>query len=177
VLTATNKDLHAEMEKGNFREDLYYRLNVIPIKVVPLRERIDDLPDLTKEFIEEFTTSMNIQTKKITPKAINLLKTYNWPGNVRELKNLVERLVIMTKGEVIDAGDIPQPYDGLTGDKRNFAPALMADTLKEARGEFEKVFIESKLKEFKGNISQTAEAIGIERSNLHKKMKAYGLRD
>ena len=155
VLTATNKDLQSEMKKGKFREDLYYRLNVIPIKVSPLRERIDDLQELIMEFIEEFALNMNIQTKEISPKAINLLKTYSWPGNVRELKNLVERLVIMTQGSTIGPGDIPPPYNGLADNRENIAPALMANSLKEARSEFEKVYIGNKLKEFDGNISQT----------------------
>jgi two-component system, NtrC family, nitrogen regulation response regulator NtrX len=177
VLTATNKNLQDEMEKGNFREDLYYRLNVIPVKVAPLRERIIDIPDLTDEFIEEFSLSMNIQPKNISKKAINILKNYDWPGNVRELKNLVERLVIMTRGHIIEPSDIPFPYNELAGEGKNLTDEFMYSSLKEAKNKFEKAFIEKKLKEFDGNISQTAEAIGIERSNLHKKLKTYGFKD
>ncbi|MFC1885188.1 sigma-54-dependent transcriptional regulator [Thermodesulfobacteriota bacterium] len=177
VLTATNKNLQVEMEKGNFREDLYYRLNVIPLKVAPLRKRIVDIPDLTNEFIEEFSLGMNIQAKTISKKALSLLKAYDWPGNVRELKNLVERLVIMSKGSIIEDSDIPHPYNGLTGDRRTLTDEFMNSNFKEAKSKFEKTFLEKKLKEFDGNISQTAEAIGIERSNLHKKIKMYGFKD
>lgn len=175
VLAATNKNLEAEIEKGTFRDDLYFRLNVIPMRVPPLRERVEDIPELVDEFQKEFSFSTNIETKKFSEEVFHILKTYDWPGNVRELKNLVERLMIMTPGEVIQAKDIPSPFNGSSGIREGFESAFLKGSLKEARGEFEKAFIESKLREFEGNISQTAEAIGIERSNLHKKIKAYGL--
>jgi two-component system nitrogen regulation response regulator NtrX len=175
VLAATNKDLEAEIEKGTFREDLYFRLNVIPMRVPPLRERIEDIPALVGEFQKEFSFSTKIETKKFSQEAIRILQKYEWPGNVRELKNLVERLMIMAPSEVIQLKDIPSPFNKSSEIKESFQSALMQGSLKTARGEFEKAFIESKLREFKGNISQTAEAIGIERSNLHKKIKAYGL--
>jgi two-component system nitrogen regulation response regulator NtrX len=175
VLAATNKNLEAEIEKGTFREDLYFRLNVIPMRVPPLRERVEDIPELVDEFQKEFSFSTNIETKKFSEEVFHILQTYDWPGNVRELKNLVERLMIMTPGEVIQAKDIPSPFSGSSGIREGFESAFLKGSLKEARGEFEKAFIESKLREFEGNISQTAEAIGIERSNLHKKIKAYGL--
>jgi two-component system nitrogen regulation response regulator NtrX len=175
VIAATNKDLETEIENGTFREDLYFRLNVIPMRVPPLRERVEDIPELVKEFLKEFLRNTNMEPKKISEKAINSLKKYDWPGNVRELKNLVERLMIMTPGEVIQAKNIPAPFNGSTDIGEGFESAFMVDTLKEAKSKFERAFIENKLKEFAGNISQTAEAIGIERSNLHKKIKAYGL--
>ena len=175
VLAATNKDLGAEIEKGRFREDLYFRLNVIPMRVPPLRERIEDIPDLVAEFQKEFSFSAKTETKKFSDEAIRTLQKYDWPGNVRELKNLVERLMIMAPVELIQPKDIPSPFNISSEIKDDFESAFIQGSLREARGEFEKAFIESKLREFKGNISLTAEAIGIERSNLHKKIKAYGL--
>jgi len=175
VLAATNKDLEVEIEKGTFREDLYFRLNVIPMRVPPLRERLEDIPALVDEFRKEFSLSAKIETKRFTEEAIRILQKYEWPGNVRELKNLVERLMIMVPGQVIQPKDIPAPFNKSPGIKESFESALMQGSLRAARGEFEKAFIEGKLREFKGNISQTAESIGIERSNLHKKIKAYGL--
>ena len=175
VLAATNKDLEAEIEKGTFRDDLYFRLNVIPMRVPPLRVRVEDVPALVDEFQEEFSFRAKIEKKRFSGEAVRILKNYDWPGNVRELKNLVERLMIMTPDEVIQAKDIPSPFNKSSEIKGGFESAFMLASLKEAKVEFEKTFVEKKLQEFKGNISQTAEAIGVERSNLHKKIKAYGL--
>lgn len=175
VLAATNKDLEAEIEKGSFREDLYFRLNVIPMRVPPLRERVADIPSLISEFQKDFSFNTNIETKKFSVEALQILQKYDWPGNVRELKNLVERLMIMIPDEVIHARDIPAPFNKVPGIEGGGESVFMLGSLKEAKGEFEKAFIEGKLREFDGNISQTAEAIGIERSNLHKKIRAYGL--
>lgn len=175
VLAATNKDLEAEIEKGTFRDDLYFRLNVIPMRVPPLRVRVEDVPALVDEFQEEFSFRAKIEKKRFSGEAVRILKNYDWPGNVRELKNLVERLMIMTPDEVIQAKDIPYPFNKSSEIKGGFESAFMLASLKEAKVEFEKAFVEKKLLEFKGNISQTAEAIGVERSNLHKKIKAYGL--
>ena len=175
VIAATNKDLEAEIENGTFREDLYFRLNVIPMRVPPLRERVEDIPELVEEFLKEFLLNTNMKLKEVSEEAVSILQKYDWPGNVRELKNLVERLMIMTPGEVIQAKNIPGPFNDSSDIREGFDSVFTVDTLKEAKSEFEKAFIESKLREFAGNISQTAEAIGIERSNLHKKIKAYGL--
>jgi two-component system nitrogen regulation response regulator NtrX len=175
VIAATNKDLEAEIEKGTFRDDLYFRLNVIPMRVAPLRERVEDIAGLVNEFMEEFSLSTNLEAKEVSQEALQLLERYEWPGNVRELKNLVERLMIMTKERLIQAKDIPSPFNRSPDIGEGLESVLGLGSLKDARGEFEKVFIESKLREFNGNISQTADAIGIERSNLHKKIKAYGL--
>ncbi|HDM08901.1 MAG: sigma-54-dependent Fis family transcriptional regulator [Deltaproteobacteria bacterium] len=177
VIAATNKDLEAEIEKGTFREDLYFRLNVIPLRVPPLRERVDDIPKLVDEFVREFCLTTNVEPKRFSEEALSLLMAYKWPGNVRELKNLVERMMIMTPGPVVEAKDIPPPYNE-SGSTREWLPwALYSDSLKDAKREFEKAFLEAKLKEHNWNISQTAEAIGIERSNLHKKIRAYGLEE
>ena len=175
VIAATNKNLEAEIERGTFRDDLYYRLNVIPIKVPPLRMRSDDIPELVNEFVKEFSLSTNIEPKKFSQEAIEILQRHDWPGNVRELKNLVERLMIMVPNRVLSAQDIPQPFNKSSDIRKGFGSVFMQESFKEAKSEFEKIFIESKLREFNGNISQTAEAIGIERSNLHKKIKTYGL--
>ena len=175
VLAATNKDLEAEIEQGTFREDLYFRLNVIPIRVPPLRERTEDIPELVEEFLKGFSLSTNIEPKEVSPTAIQSLQKYDWPGNVRELKNLVERLMIMTPDRVIQAKHIPPPFNRSLDMKQGLGSAFMLSSFKEARSQFEKTYIEIKLREFNGNISQTAEAIGIERSNLHRKIKTHGL--
>ena len=175
VIAATNKNLEAEIKKGSFREDLYFRLNVIPIIVPPLRERVEDIPELLSVFQKEISLNTNLELKEFSSESIEILKKYQWPGNIRELKNLIERLVIMSPGSLIQAKDIPPPFNRLSDMKESFDSALMFDSIKEAREKFERAFIETKLLEFNGNISQTAEAIGIERSNLHRKIKAYGL--
>jgi two-component system nitrogen regulation response regulator NtrX len=175
VIAATNKDLESEIEKGRFRDDLYYRLNVIPIRVPPLRERIEDIPALVNEFLKENSANINLGPKALSTEALQKLQKYHWPGNIRELKNLVERLVIMTQGKEIRVSDIPPPYGQDPYPEPAIASSLQANTFKEAKESFERAFIARKLQEYKWNISQTADAIGIERSNLHKKIKAYGL--
>ncbi len=174
VIAATNRDLKEEIQKTKFREDLYYRLNVIPIVVPPLRDRKTDIPLLVEHFIAEFCLDNNKELKKISPEAMSLLVAYSWPGNVRELKNIVERMVIMTRGAVIEAKDVPDPIQ-----EQHKAPMEFSffefGLLKDARREFEKRFIMKKLMENAENISKTAEVIGIERSNLHRKIKSYGI--
>ena len=174
VIAATNRDLQQEMQQGKFREDLYYRLNVIPMEVPPLRKRRGDIPILMEHFIKEFCLENHKELKKVSPEAMSLLASYPWPGNVRELKNLIERMVIMTRGSVIEAKDIPDPIR----EQRKLQPELSFleySLLKDARREFEKRFIMQKLMENEENISKTAEVIGIERSNLHRKIKSYGI--
>lgn len=174
VIAATNRDLKEEIQKGRFREDLFYRLNVIPLHVPPLRERKNDIPLLVEHFLDEFCRENHKEKKKITPEALDLLISYSWPGNVRELKNIVERTVIMTRGSVIEAKDVPEPVQ-----RAAKSPPEMAffdyPLLKDARREFEKRFIMKKLMENDENISKTAEMIGIERSNLHRKIRSYGI--
>lgn len=176
VIAATNEDLEKEIANGNFREDLYYRLNVIPFHVPPLRERKADIPHLTNHFLEYFCSKESRDIKVLDDDAMEAFKNYNWPGNVRELKNLIERLVIMSPGNTITTGQLPQSI--LMNSKtekdqtsRNFS----ADTYRNAKEEFEKEFLIQKLDEYEWNISRTAEAIEIERSNLHRKIKAYGI--
>ena len=174
VIAATNRDLKEEMQQGRFREDLYYRLNVIPLEVPPLRRRKKDIPVLVEYFIKEYCLENHKELKNVSPEVMSLLVSYAWPGNVRELKNLIERLVIMTRGPVIEAKDIPDPIreEGKVQPELSF---LEYNLLKDARREFEKRFIMQKLMENEDNISKTAEVIGIERSNLHRKIKSYGI--
>jgi two-component system nitrogen regulation response regulator NtrX len=181
VIAASNKNLAGEIGKGTFREDLYYRLNVIPLDVPSLRERADDIPRLVRHFLQEFSSEYGQKPKTIDDEALALFVRYPWPGNVRELRNFIERLIIMVPGPVLTARDVPPPvsnaqqpekphHDG--GGER---PGSHAATLKDARAEFEREFITQKLREFGGNVSRTADAIGVERSNLHRKIKALGI--
>jgi len=174
VLAASNKDLEKEIEKGVFREDLYYRLNVIPIEVPPLRRRTEDIPLLAETFLRGFARESDWGQKTMTPAAIEHLKAYSWPGNVRELKNLVERLAIMTQSDVIDECHIPPSY------RRRKQTAAGVEffegaSFREAKRGFEKAYIQQKLAENNNNISQTADSIGMERSHLYKKIKSFGL--
>jgi two-component system nitrogen regulation response regulator NtrX len=166
VITATNKNLQNEIAAGHFREDLFYRLNVIPFVVPPLRERREDIPILARYFMRVFSAEHGRGPKEFASDALDMLVDYSWPGNVRELRNEIERLVIMIQDGVIQAGDLTLP-NGMTGQK--------ASTLHEARALYEREFILSKLRENNWNISQTARLLGLERSYLYRKMKAYGI--
>jgi len=173
VIAASNKDLEKEIEKGNFREDIYYRLNVIPIEVPPLRARFEDIPFLVETFFVECEKQNRSKKKEITQQALDMLCNYSWPGNVRELKNLIERLAIMVEREVIDEVDIPAPYnpDAAEGMASIEAQLFLSHSLKDAKKAFERAFIKRKLLQNKDNITNTAKEIGVERSYLHKKLK------
>ncbi len=172
VIAATNKHLEEEIERGNFREDLFYRLNVIPFYVPPLRERIQDVPLLAEHFLKEFTSAYGRKPKELTQEAVAVLKDYSWPGNVRELRNVMERIVIMCPQVRIDARHIP-----LNASKRASADRSVevSGSLQEVREAAEREYIMKKLEEAKGNVSRTAELLGLERSNLYRKMKALGI--
>lgn len=173
VLAATNKDLEKEMEAGRFRQDLYYRLHVIPLRVPPLRDRKEDVVHLTERFLQDFAAKEGQQPKALTVAALEKLMAHGWPGNVRELKNIIERLIILTPSNEIQAEDIPELSIKTEPDESlQEAPAAVGDSLRDARLDFERQFILKKLEEYDGNISKTAEAIGLERSNLHKKLKS-----
>jgi two-component system nitrogen regulation response regulator NtrX len=178
VIAATNKNLEAEIKAGRFREDLYYRLNVIPFRVPALRERTADIPLLARCFLDEFARESGVKGKVLTPTAMAKLQTMEWPGNVRELRNFIERLFILTPGDLIDVDDLRVSGAAFTDFEDN-APEAKGDfqsrTLREARAQFEKNFILKKLEENQGNVSKTAEVIGVERSHLHRKMKSYGI--
>src|SRR5712691_7276120 len=166
VITATNKNLQNEIAGGRFREDLFYRLNVIPFFVPPLRDRREDIPILARYFMRVFCAEHGRGPKDFSSEALDMLVDYSWPGNVRELRNEIERLVIMVQDGVIQGTDLSLP---------NGAGTSRASTLHEARAQYEREFILSKLKENNWNISQTARLLGLERSYLYRKMKAYGI--
>ncbi|MGE3509840.1 MAG: sigma-54-dependent transcriptional regulator [Vicinamibacterales bacterium] len=174
VLAATNKDLPSEIRQGQFREDLYFRLNVIPIFVPPLRERADDIPLLADHFMADFAREYGRRPKHFDPAAHAVLQEYAWPGNIRELRNVIERLIIMVPGETIrpaDLGSLDQ--HGLT---RVTAETVgPRPTLHEARERFERELILRTLAEQQGNMSRTAEVLGVERSNLYRKMRTFGI--
>jgi two-component system nitrogen regulation response regulator NtrX len=171
VIAASNKSLEKEIQEGHFREDLYYRLNVIPFHVPPLRERREDLPILAKAFVEEFCAESGVKRKQITARAMNRLQAYAWPGNVRELRNLMERLVLMTPGPKIRVEDLPQDlWD------REQREDLEGVTLGEARKDFEREFLIARLRENDWNISRTAETIGIARESLSRKVRSLQIK-
>jgi two-component system nitrogen regulation response regulator NtrX len=176
VLAATNKDLSQEIEAGRFREDLYYRLNVIPIHVPPLRQRAADIPELCAEFLVELAAKFHQDAKSLTSGALELLMAQPWPGNVRELKNLVERLVILCPVQEIGRGEVEAFVAGGPAPAGGMAQALAAGDYKEARAAFERLYLEDQLARHHGNVSATAEAVGLERSHLHKKLKSLGVR-
>jgi len=172
VIASTNKDLEEEISRGNFREDLFYRLNVIPFYVPPLRERREDLPVLTRHFLKEFSAAYGRRPREITDDAIETLMRYSWPGNVRELRNVVERIVIMHPTTVrFERKHLP-PLVHRDGGRR---VAGEFSTLHQARAAYERDYILKKLDENHGNVSRAAEVLGLERSHLYRKMKTLGI--
>src|SRR3989338_1539472 len=169
VIGATNKNLQEEIKEGRFREDLFYRLNVIPIHVPALRQRKEDIRVLVEYFLKILAQENGKRVKQISPEALEVLEAYDWPGNVRELRNTVERLFIMTPADVIRAQDIPASIL----EAQDSAPSRDGDDFRSAKMQFEKEYIQRKLKESEGNVSKTAKAIGVERTNLHRKIKNY----
>ncbi|MGE5085242.1 MAG: sigma-54-dependent transcriptional regulator [Bacillota bacterium] len=174
VIAASSKDLEKEVKEGRFREDLYYRLNVIPFRVPALREHTEDIPVLVSYFSDNVSRESGYPKKAISEKAMAKMLSYQWPGNVRELKNFIERVYILTPGEFVDVHDLR--FAGLI-DKDDEQGFEMQDlsTFREARAQFEKEYLLRKISENGGNISRTAEVIGLERSYLHRKIKAYGI--
>ena len=170
IITATNKDLKKEVEQGKFREDLFYRFNVIPIYVPSLRERIEDIPLLVSYFLTKFSVENGGREKRISQSAIKLLQSYQWPGNVRELKNLIERLVIMVPSDTIEASDLPS---SLLEHSKSIQLSPME--LKKARNDFERDFIIQTLESCNWNITEASQKLGIERTNLHRKIKQYNI--
>ena len=181
VIAATNKDLEDEIADGRFREDLYFRLSVIPISVPPLRERLDDIAPLVQHFVGQFSRENNRRPARISPAALDVLRQARWRGNVRELRNLIERLLIMSDGEVIDADDVravarmdTRPVTAASAAPMSTAGA--PTTLREFKEWSERAFLVEKLKEYGWNISKTAEVIDTPRSNLYKKLEQYGIK-
>ncbi len=185
VVAATNKNLEEEIAKGGFREDLYHRINVLPLTVPPLRERREDIPLLAAHFLQDLSEGGDAPAKTFSPAALEALTALPWPGNVRELKNFVFRLAILSPGSVIGVPDLPLAASGQEpasasappeGAEADFLdPFLQVPSFREARALFEKQFLRRKLAEAHGNVSLLAEKIGLERSHLYRKLKAYGL--
>ena len=171
VIAASNRDVVSLIAQGAFREDLFYRLNVIPIEVPPLRIRKEDVPALVEHFVRVFCAENGKRLKTVSPAALTYFMTYDWPGNVRELRNMVERLVIMVPGETVGAEDLPPPLR-----PKSDGPALApgdGKPLKEARDGFERAYILAELRAQDWNMTRTAERLGIERSHLYRKIRAY----
>jgi len=184
VIAATNKNLEEEIDKHTFREDLFYRLNVVPIHVPSLRDRRDDVPALVRHFADLFARDNNFRRKTFTAQAMEKLKQQHWRGNIRELRNFVERLVIMTNVDSIDAVDIPEGgvirgelsvpvATGQVSASASEQSWMQAHTLQEFKSGSERAYLVSKLRENGWNISRTAEVIDTPRSNLYKKLEQY----
>ncbi len=175
VVAATNKDLEAEIDAGRFREDLFYRLNVVPVHIPPLRERREDIPMLVQHFVEQMVRADRVPPKEFTPDAVQRLTSLEWPGNVRELRNTVERLLILSSGEVIDEDDVELLVTGRVGDSGLGAEILRAETFSEFKDRAERAFILQKLREHDWNVSETARQLDMPRSNLYKKIDKHDL--
>ena len=174
VLAATNKNLEEAIANGEFREDLYFRLNVLPLSAPPLRERSQDIPDILIFFINRFCTENGYSKKEIDPEAMMRLKVYKWPGNVRELANMAERLVIMS-GDIITLDDLPSTVTG-TPSPVEMPISINRLSLKQFKEHSERQYIKETLEQQNWNISKAARLLSIERTNLHKKIKSLGLK-
>ncbi|MBT3275943.1 MAG: sigma-54-dependent Fis family transcriptional regulator, partial [Spirochaetales bacterium] len=177
LITATNKDIQEEIRNKRFREDLFFRLNVVPIEVPPLKNRLEDLPLLIEYFMEKYSAQSDSSKKTISKAGLQLLLSYAWPGNIRELKNFVERINIMVDEDVVTEETV-RYYLGESGGihvKNGFLEVFLEMKLNEAKNEFEKMFIEQALQDNSNNISKTAEVLGIYPSNLHGKIKKLGI--
>lgn len=176
LISATNKDLQLEIESNRFRSDLFYRINVIPIEVPPLRKRKDDIPLLVNHFIQETVSINGLQDKQVTEELMNIFINYEWPGNVRQLKNIVERMVVLSEDDVLDVKDAPNILlSGVSEMEQHVVDTSYSPSLKEARDEFEKTFILKALQSTNWNVTQTARILDMERTYLYRKIKAYDL--
>ena len=182
VLSATSSDLAEEIAAGRFREDLYYRLNVVPVRIPSLRERREDIPDLVVHFLARFAAERRIATPNVSEEAIAALQAHDWPGNVRQLRNIIERTLIMAPGDRVECIEVDLlPSEVVEGPGAatmgSSSIAIMGSPLREARESFEREYLKVQIRRFSGNISRTASFIGMERSALHRKLKALGLAD
>jgi two-component system nitrogen regulation response regulator NtrX len=182
VLSATSRNLAEEIAAGRFREDLYYRLNVVPVRLPPLRERREDIPELVGHFLARFASERRIQTPELSKEAMAALQAHDWPGNVRQLRNIIERTLILTPGDRVGCIEVdllpPEILDSQTSaGVSGPSLAIMGSPLREARESFEREYLKIQIRRFSGNISRTASFIGMERSALHRKLKALGLGD
>jgi two-component system nitrogen regulation response regulator NtrX len=182
VLSATSRNLSDEIAAGRFREDLYYRLNVVPVKLPPLRERREDIPELVQHFLARYAADRRMSTPDVSAEAMAALQAHDWPGNVRQLRNIIERTLIMTPGDrasCIEVDLLPAEVTDAQGTVGvpSSSMAIMGSPLREARESFEREYLKIQIRRFSGNISRTASFIGMERSALHRKLKALGLGD
>lgn len=178
VVSATARDLTAEIAEGRFREDLYYRLNVVPVEIPPLAQRREDIPPLVEHFVAHYAAERRVPTPEVAPDAMVALQSYDWPGNVRQLRNVVERTVILAPGDRIGRIDVdllPAEVLGEQGGGGAGTSAIMGAPLREARETFEREYLRVQIRRFSGNISRTATFIGMERSALHRKLKLLGI--
>src|SRR5687768_12331094 len=175
VLAATNKDLTAEITAGRFREDLYYRLNVVPVHIPPLRERREDIPLLASHFVRTLSEREGVPPRVLDPAAVEVLTSMDWPGNVRELRNTLERLLILSSGPRIGVTDVERLAGRRVADGASLGSLLECKTLEEFKHAAERAFLLAKLREFDWNVSETARALDMPRSNLYKKIERYGL--
>ena len=178
VVSATARDLTHEIAEGRFREDLYYRLNVVPVTIPGLAERREDIPALVDHFMAHYASERRVPTTAVAPDAMVALQSYEWPGNVRQLRNIVERTIIMAPGDrigQIDLDMLPPDILGDPGELGGGATAIMGAPLREARETFEREYLRVQIRRFSGNISRTANFIGMERSALHRKLKLLGI--
>jgi two-component system nitrogen regulation response regulator NtrX len=180
VLSATSRNLQDEIAAGRFREDLFYRLNVVPVRLPPLRERREDIPELVSHFLARFATERRITPPRISEEAMAALQAHDWPGNVRQLRNIIERTLILAPGDRVSCIEVDLlPAEVLDnpsgGSSANATMAIMGSPLREARESFEREYLKIQIRRFSGNISRTASFIGMERSALHRKLKALGI--
>ena len=178
VVSATARDLTAEITAGRFREDLYYRLNVVPVEIPPLADRREDIPALVDHFVAHYAAERRVPTPEVASDAMVALQSYDWPGNVRQLRNVVERTVILAPGDRIGRIDLdllPAEVLGEQNDGAAGTTAIMGAPLREARESFEREYLRVQIRRFSGNISRTATFIGMERSALHRKLKLLGI--
>jgi two-component system nitrogen regulation response regulator NtrX len=180
VVSATARDLTHEITEGRFREDLYYRLNVVPVTIPPLADRREDIPALVEHFMAHYANERRVPTPEIAADAMVALQSYDWPGNVRQLRNVVERTIILAPGDRIGRIDLDLLPSEVLGDQGELAAgggAIMGAPLREARETFEREYLRVQIRRFSGNISRTASFIGMERSALHRKLKLLGITD
>ena len=175
VLAATNKNLESEIAEGRFREDLFYRLNVVPIHVPPLRERREDIPLLVAHFVSVLTGKEGMAARAVAPEAVERLSRLDWPGNVRELRNTIERLLILSSGPRITGDDVDRLVGKRDPDQAGLGSLLDCTTFEEFKHAAERAFLLAKLRAFDWNVSETARALDMPRSNLYKKIERYGL--
>ena len=177
IIATTNRDLPVLVREGLFRQDLYYRLNVVPIYVPPLREHVEDIPGLTEFYLDWLVEKEQLPYRKFSTGALNAMRNYSWPGNVRELRNLIQRVLILNKGDEVSAEEIG---DALGMNKRStdlqwFSESVLDLPLREARDMFERSYLSQRLKEVRGSVSELAPLVGMERTHLYRKLKSLDI--